>query len=94
VTSFIRLLRYARPYRGRLILALVATVVYGAASYGLARMVAPILDAALPRQERLAQTIGLILALYLTKGLAPIAGIAEMQRAAEAHGQDRQTAVA
>ena len=69
MTSFFRLLRYARPYRGRLILALVAMVVYGAASYGLVRMVAPILDAALPRQERLAQTIGLILALYLTKGI-------------------------
>jgi len=69
VTAFIRLLRYARPYRGRLILALVAMVVYGAASYGLVRMVVPILDAALPRQERLAQTIAFILALYLTKGI-------------------------
>ena len=69
MTAFFRLLRYARPYRGRLILALVAMVVYGAASYGLVRMVAPILDAALPRQERLAQTIGFILALYLIKGI-------------------------
>ena len=69
MNAFLRLLRYARPYRGRLILALVAMVVYGAASYGLVRMVAPILDAALPKQERLAQTIGVILALYLIKGL-------------------------
>src|SRR5687767_6350162 len=49
VNAFFRLLRYARPYRGRLVLALVAMVIYGAASYGLVRMVAPILDAALPR---------------------------------------------
>ena len=69
MNAFLRLLRYARPYRGRLVLALVAMVVYGAASYGLVRMVAPILDAALPRQERLAQTIVLILSLYLLKGL-------------------------
>ena len=43
-------------------------VVYGAASAWLVTTLRPILDAALPRQEQLAQTIQLILALYVIKG--------------------------
>jgi subfamily B ATP-binding cassette protein MsbA len=44
VNPFFRLLRYARPYRGRLAVALFAMLVYGAASVGLVMQVKPILD--------------------------------------------------
>src|SRR4029079_1030384 len=44
VNPFVRLLRYARPYRGRLTAALLAMIVYGAASVGLVMMVQAILD--------------------------------------------------
>ena len=39
MTVFLRLLEYARPYRGRLATALVAMLVYGAASLGVVVMV-------------------------------------------------------
>jgi subfamily B ATP-binding cassette protein MsbA len=69
VHAFLRLLRYAKPYRGRLILAVLAMMVYGAASAGLLRMVEPILASALPNRQDVPQTIAIILALYLAKGV-------------------------
>ena len=66
---FFRLLRYARPYRGRLAAALAAMIVYGAASAGLVLQVEPILDAVLPAQAYLTQTIVTILILYVAKGI-------------------------
>jgi subfamily B ATP-binding cassette protein MsbA len=69
VNAFLRLLRYARPYRARLASALLAMVVYGAASAGVAAQIQPILDAVLPSGQQLGQTIGLIIVLYLIKGV-------------------------
>jgi subfamily B ATP-binding cassette protein MsbA len=63
-----RLLAYARPYRARLALAVLAMALYGAASVGVVRQVAPILDRVLPYQADLRRTIALILGFYLLKG--------------------------
>jgi subfamily B ATP-binding cassette protein MsbA len=68
VNAFLRLIRYARPYRARLGSALLAMIVYGAASAGVAAQIKPILDDVLPGRERLGTTIGLIIAFYLLKG--------------------------
>jgi ATP-binding cassette, subfamily B, bacterial MsbA len=69
VNAFLRLIAYARPYRGRLAAAAVAMIVYGAASAGVAALIQPILDRVLPRHQELAQIITAILALYLIKGV-------------------------
>jgi len=68
VNAFLRLIAYARPYRGRLAAAAAAMVVYGAASAGVAALIQPILDRVLPRHEELGQIIAAILVLYLIKG--------------------------
>ena len=44
MTAFLRLLEYARPYRGRLTGAVVAMIVYGFASAGIAYLIKPITD--------------------------------------------------
>jgi hypothetical protein len=48
VKAFLRLIGYARPYRGRLAAATVAMIVYGAASAGVAAQIQPILDRSSP----------------------------------------------
>ena len=68
MNAFLRLLRYARPYRARLASALLAMVVYGAASAGVAAQIQPILDEVLPSREKLGATIAIIIGLYLVKG--------------------------
>ena len=68
MNAFLRLIAFARPYRGRLAAAAAAMIVYGAASAGVAALIQPILDRVLPRHEELAQIIIAILALYLIKG--------------------------
>jgi len=73
VNIFSRLLEFSRPYRGRLAIAVVAMALYGAASYGLLRLLRPILDEVLPAQTDLAATIVLILALYFVKGVGAYA---------------------
>jgi subfamily B ATP-binding cassette protein MsbA len=69
VSVYSRLLEFARPYRGRLAIAIIAMVVYGLASGGVVSQIKPILNKALPKQEDLPQIIGLILGFYLLKGI-------------------------
>ena len=69
MNAFIRLIGYARPYRGRLALAMVAMIVYGVASAGVAALIQPILDNVLPKHEELARIISFIVGLYLIKGI-------------------------
>ena len=64
-----RLLEYARPHRGRLLVALLALVLYGAGTAGTMWYIRPILDQVLPNQERLLPTIVAILAMFFLKGL-------------------------
>ena len=64
-----RLLSQAWPYRGRLALACVAMLGYGAASAGLAYLIKPIFDEVLIRQVNLGLVGSLIVVLYAVKGL-------------------------
>ena len=65
---FFRLLEYTRPHRGRLVAALSAMVLYGAASAGLVALIQPIFDEVLPNRENLALIAAAILVVYLLKG--------------------------
>lgn len=69
MTPLRRLLEYARPHRGRLLVALLAMVLYGAGTAGTMWYIRPILDQVLPNQERLLPTIVAILAMFFLKGL-------------------------
>ena len=44
MSSFSRLLAYARPYRGRLAAAVAAMLFYAAASAGLVTLIKPLMD--------------------------------------------------
>jgi subfamily B ATP-binding cassette protein MsbA len=69
VNSFLRLLRYAKPYTGRLAWAVLAMVVYAVASALVIYLIRPILDHVLPTRDGL-QTIALVIvALYFIKGI-------------------------
>jgi len=70
VNVFFRLFEYARPYRARLLAALAAMLVYGAASAGVAALIQPIFDEVLPSREHLVPIAAAILGVYLTKGIA------------------------
>ncbi len=66
---FLRLLRHARPYRGRLALAALAMIAYGAASAALAYLIKPIFDNVLPNREMLGTVAAAIVVVYVVKGL-------------------------
>ena len=70
MNALLRLIAYARPYRGRLASAMVAMTVYGAAAAGVAALIQPILDRVLPRREELGLIVGAIVGVYLVKGVA------------------------
>jgi subfamily B ATP-binding cassette protein MsbA len=69
VNAFLRLLEYARPYRGRMLTALAAMLAYGIASAGLAYLIKPIFDDVLPNREQLGWVAMAIVIVYLVKGL-------------------------
>ena len=67
--EFLRLLRYAAPYRAQLTAALLAMVLYAAGSALLAYLIKPILDRVLPAQQQVGQVAVLLLVAYFLKGL-------------------------
>lgn len=69
MNNFLRLLGYAKPYRGRFIAALAAMLVYAAADAGLIYQVKYVIDDVLGNQSRLGLVSAAILALYLVKGV-------------------------
>jgi len=69
VNEFLRLVRYAAPYRGRLMVALAAMLVYAAGSLGVVLQVEPIFNSVLPSAERVGQVALLLLGAYVLKGL-------------------------
>lgn len=69
MNAFLRLLRYARPHRARLAGAVLAMMVYGVASAGLAAFIQPIFDDVLRTQTRLGFVVVGILVLYVLKGV-------------------------
>ena len=74
-----RLLRYARPYRGRLIAAIAAMLLYAAAAAGLTTLIKPLTDGVLTHQLAPFSFWGVpidlrawslaVMAIYLAKGL-------------------------
>ena len=68
MNEFKRLLEYARPYRGRFIIALVAMVIYAAGAAGLAAVVQPIYDKVLIAQTDFTRVGLLIILAYVAKG--------------------------
>src|SRR5689334_20770743 len=72
VNHFLRLLRYGAPYRSRLIAALVAMLLYGAASGLLAYLIKPIFDEVLVKnlsQDRVMEIGLLVIIASLVKGI-------------------------
>lgn len=69
MNEFLRLLRFARPYRGRLVAALAAMVLFALASAGLAYLIKPIFDEVLPTGQDVWLTAGLIMIAYVVKGI-------------------------
>ncbi len=69
MNPFLRLLRYARPYRGRFAAAVLAMLVYAAASAAILFLIKPIFDSVLPNRQHLSLVAGGLMALYLFKGL-------------------------
>ena len=69
MTAFLRLLRFARPYRGRLLAALAAMGLFALASAGIAYLIKPIFDELLPTGQEVWETAVLILVAYFAKGL-------------------------
>ena len=71
-TTLERLFGYTKPYRGRLGWAVVGMVVYAIGSAGLAWLIKPIFDSALPKvpkQEQVALIAWAIVGVYLLKGI-------------------------
>lgn len=67
MNQFKRLLRYAAPYRGRMVLALAGMVVYAVGSAWLAWLIKDIVDVL---TQSTAQEVGAaILVAYLLKGV-------------------------
>ena len=69
MNSFFRLLRYAKPYKGRLAWAVLAMVVYAVASAWVIFLIKPILDELLPNREGLQSIAVALVALYFVKGV-------------------------
>jgi subfamily B ATP-binding cassette protein MsbA len=69
VNAFKRLLRYAEPYRGRLIGALVAMVFYAIGSAAIADLIKPIFDDVLTLHRKVGYVSFLLISAFLVKGL-------------------------
>ncbi len=69
MNEFLRLLRYASPYRGRLLVALLAMLVYAGGALGIVTQIQPIFDEVLPARESVTEVAMLLLGAYLLKGV-------------------------
>ena len=69
MNSFFRLLRYAKPYKGRLAWAVVAMVIYAVASALVIYLIKPILNEVLPTQRGLDRIALALIGLYFLKGI-------------------------
>lgn len=74
MNEFRRLLTYARPYRGRMGLALLAMVLYALGTLGFAKLVEKIFNEVLvPTPGNVAMVISALLAVYFIKGVGAYA---------------------
>jgi len=67
--AFRRLLRYTRSHTGLIVGAVLAMIVYGAASAAIAWLIKPIVDDVLPSQDRLGFVTTTLLIAYVLKGV-------------------------
>ncbi len=73
MTQFLRLLGFAAPYRARMVLALLAMVVYAAGAVLLVWLVTAIFDRALPNPDQVFSVAMLLLTAYALKGVGAYA---------------------
>jgi subfamily B ATP-binding cassette protein MsbA len=73
VNAFKRLLRYAQPYRGRLIAALVAMVCYAIGSAAIVRLIVPLFNKVLERHQRLVYVAVLSISAFFLKSVGDYA---------------------
>ncbi len=69
MSAFLRLVRYARPYRARLASAVVAMLVYAVASAAVAALIKPIFDQVLPSRGQLGLVVAAVVVVYAIKGI-------------------------
>ena len=69
MNSFFRLLRYAKPYKGRLAWAVLAMVIYAVASALVIYLIKPILNEVLPTGTGLRTIAFALIGLYFLKGI-------------------------
>ena len=69
MSPLLRLLRYARPHRARVLAALPAMAMYALAGGGLVLLMEQIFDVVLPTGEQVGLICGLIVGLYVAKGV-------------------------
>lgn len=69
MNSFFRLLRYSKPYKGRLAWAVLAMVIYAIASAVLAYLISTILDKVLPTGEHVGAIAAAVVGLSFLKGV-------------------------
>jgi subfamily B ATP-binding cassette protein MsbA len=69
----IRLFRYSRPYRSRLVFGVVGMFLYAAGSAGLAWLIKPIIDNVLQNQQQVSFIAWAIVGVYFLKGLGSYA---------------------
>jgi subfamily B ATP-binding cassette protein MsbA len=67
VNEFKRLLRYAEPYRGRIIVALVAMVVYALGSAAIVKLIQPLYDKVLAQQEQFWRVAAFTISAFFLK---------------------------
>jgi ATP-binding cassette, subfamily B, bacterial MsbA len=73
VNTFKRLLRYAKPYRGRLIGAFVAMVCYAIGSAAVVRLIVPLFNKVLEKHERLGYVAVLSISAFFLKSVGDYA---------------------
>jgi subfamily B ATP-binding cassette protein MsbA len=73
VNAFKRLLRYAKPYRGRLIGAFVAMVCYAIGSAAVVRLIVPLFNKVLEKHERLGYVAVLSISAFFLKSVGDYA---------------------
>jgi subfamily B ATP-binding cassette protein MsbA len=69
VKEFKRLLRYAEPYRGRLILGFIAMVCYAIGSAAIVQLIKPLFDKVLEQHQRLGYVAVLSVSAFFLKSL-------------------------
>lgn len=73
MNEFKRLLRYAEPYRGRLVLAFIAMMLYAVGSAAIVREIQPLFDRVLTHQERVGYVALVTISAFFLKSFGDYA---------------------